>query len=103
MTDQTNQEEHRLPTPEELAKFEELKAKRLEYFKKEVPNLEIQKQYEQLLTEIDELYLRRVLVEVRLAQIQVPEGRQKEESSKQSEEVLKEQPKEQESRKLKTV
>lgn len=56
-------------TPEE---YEARKAEMIEHFQKEMEFLKVQKEYETLISDIDEQRLRRALVQQKLASIYAP-------------------------------
>ncbi|NDC94541.1 hypothetical protein EB118_07120 [bacterium] len=67
-------------SPEEMAaKQAEIKA----YYESQIPFLEIQKQYETLITELQELEARRAMATMRVAQIMAPMQDQPKEEPKQ--------------------
>jgi hypothetical protein len=66
-------------TPEE---YEARKAEMMEHFQKEMEFLKVQKEYETLISDIDEQRLRRALIQQKLANIYAPAPEQTDEEPK---------------------
>jgi CBS-domain-containing membrane protein len=62
------------------AEIQEKKAEMISFFKEQSEILEVQKNYETLLTEIEELRARRAMANMRIAQIMAPPPETDEES-----------------------
>lgn len=58
-------------TPEQYA---QMKKERLLYYEQEIPFLQKMKEYETLVTELDELEMRRVFAQVKTANLKGPQG-----------------------------
>lgn len=67
-------------TPEE---YEARKAEMMEHFQKEMEFLKVQKEYETLISDIDEQRLRRALMQQKLANIYAPAPTEIEQESKE--------------------
>jgi len=61
-------EEQNIPSQEEI---NDRQQKVMEYYQSQIPFLEIQKQYETLITELQELETRRAIAAMKVAQIMV--------------------------------
>lgn len=76
-TEPTNQ----IPSQEELEKRQsEVSA----YYEKQIPFLKIQKEYETLITELEELELRRFIAQMKVAQIMAPPPKEEEQTDNSS-------------------
>lgn len=75
-------------TPEE---YEARKAEMMEHFQKEMEFLKVQKEYETLISDIDEQRLRRALIQQKLASIYAPAPEEIEEDDEPKPRNLKKQ------------
>ena len=63
------QQENKEPTAEEIAEMEKQKKEMKAFFESEMDFLKVQRDYESLVTEIEELHMRRWICRQRMAQI----------------------------------
>jgi hypothetical protein len=83
------QNQQEMFTPEQI---EEKKAELMEFYKEQIEVLQLQKDYETLATEIEELRARRLVAQMRQAQIMAPrpeEGDDAPETPEETEEIKK--------------
>ncbi len=83
------QNQQEMFTPEQI---EEKKAELMEFYKEQIEVLQLQKDYETLATEIEELRARRLMAQMRQAQIMAPrpeEGDDAPETPEETEEIKK--------------
>jgi ribosome recycling factor len=78
----SNTDEFVEPTPEQIASFEEKRAKLLEHWTNEIPKLRVELEYNQLLEKIEVSRVNTWMARVRLAEIMAPPP---EEPNKESE------------------